>query len=220
MTRLNTLICSKAAAFATIILIGQALIYYTGSGKEVIPAVAPWRQFPAVVDDWKSVADIPLDQDVLDQLKPDDYLNRNYSSDGDPSPVNFFVGYFNSRRNGRAPHSPEWCLPGAGWKSVSTDVIKIPVLGDSKSLPANEYLIEKGVSRELVLYWYHQGTRVEANMVVAQMYSLPDLIMHGRTDTALVRIIVPVQGTDMTGAKHTAEAFAQDVYPLVRGHIL
>jgi EpsI family protein len=209
---------NKAAVVASIILIAQAAFYYSSSAKEVIPPVPAWSQFPAVAGSWTAVTDFPLEQDVLDKLQPDDYLNRNYSTENGGKLANLFVGYFNTRRNGRAPHSPQWCLPGAGWKSLSTKRVSIPV-GDS-TLPANEYLVEKGMDQELVLYWYHQGTRTVANEVVAQMYSLPDLILHLRTDTALVRIIVPVPGTDSQAAVNTAVGFAKIVYPLVLKHIL
>ncbi|MEP6714493.1 MAG: exosortase C-terminal domain/associated protein EpsI [Terriglobia bacterium] len=210
----------RAALLATLILIGQGVIYYNGSGKEVIPAILPWNQFPSEVNQWKAVTDIPIAQDVLDKLRPDDYLNRNYASADQRTVLNFFIGYFNSRRNGRAPHSPEWCLPGAGWKSLSSHTIAIPVGGEGQPLPANEYMIQKGIDKQLVLYWYHQGTREVADDLVAQMYALPELILHGRTDTALIRIIVPVQGGDTAAASTTARNFAAGVYPLVRKHIL
>ena len=220
MNRMNTAMLTKSAIFASLILAVQAVVYYTGSGKEVIPQIAPWSQFPAAMGVWQSGGDVPIEQDVLDQLKPDDYVNRVYASNTNLPAVSLFIGYFNSRRNGRAPHSPEWCLPGAGWKSISTQVISVPIPNDPEALPANEYLIEKGLDRQLVLYWYHQGSRSVASEVLAQMYSLPDLIMHGRTDTALVRIIVPVQSGNTAAAKTIAVGFAQNAYPLIRKHIL
>jgi hypothetical protein len=48
---------------------------------------------------------------------------------------------------------------------------------------------------------------------------LPDLILHGRTDIALVRIMVPVDGNDLTAAKASGVRFAQEAYPLIRQHI-
>ncbi len=220
MIRLRSVITDRAALLATLILVGQGVVYYTGSNKEVIPAVQPWNQFPATVEDWHAVEDIPLDQDTLDKLRPDDYLNRNYASRDARTLANFFVGYFNSRRNGRAPHSPEWCLPGAGWKSVSTRRIKIPIASETQTLTANEHIIEKGLDREVVLYWYDQGTRSVAGELMAQVYSLPDLIFHGRTDTALIRIIVPEPSGEGAQARHAAVTFAQLVFPLVQKHII
>jgi len=199
------------------LLLAQAGFYYTISAKEVIPDIGPWSRFPAHVNGWKAAADEPLDKDVLAELKPDDFLNRDYIS-GKNQVLNLFVGYFNSRRNGRAPHSPEWCLPGAGWKTVSTRVVSIDT-GSGKPLRANEYIVEKGAERQLVVYWYHQGERVMSSEVMAQFYAIPDMILHGRTDTSLVRIIAPVSGNRVEGARDLAFAFARDVYPLIRQQI-
>ena len=200
-----------------VFLLLQAGIYYTISAKEFIPDIGPWSRFPAEVQGWKANADEPIDADALATLKPDDYLNRNYVS-GKNQILNLFVGYFNSRRNGRAPHSPEWCLPGAGWKTVSTRVVSIDT-GSRNPLPANEYVVEKGGDRQLVVYWYHQGERVMSSEVLAQFYAIPDMILHGRTDTSLVRIIAPVSGNRVEAARDVAFEFARDVYPLIRQQI-
>ena len=200
-----------------ILLMAQAGIYYTISGKEFIPDIGPWSRFPSVVNDWNAVGDAPLEQNVLAELKPDDYLNRDYVS-GKGRALNFFVGYFNSRRNGRAPHSPEWCLPGAGWNTVSTRVVSID-RGTGTSFPANEYIVEKGDERQLVVYWYHQGERVLSSEVKAQFYAMPDMILHGRTDTSLVRIIAPVAGNQIEGARGLAFDFARGVFPLIQKQI-
>jgi len=199
------------------LLLAQAGLYYTISAKEVIPDIGPWSRFPAQINGWKASADEPVDPDALAELKPDDFLNRDYVS-GKNQVLNLFVGYFNSRRNGRAPHSPEWCLPGAGWKTASTRVVSIDT-GAGGLLPANEYIVEKAPARQLVVYWYHQGGRVMSSEVVAQFYAIPDMIMHGRTDTSLVRIIVPVTDKGVEGARDLAFDFARDVYPLIRRQI-
>src|SRR5207237_976132 len=98
-------------------------------------------------------------------------------------------------------------------------VVSIPIPNGAGALPANEYLIEKGKISKLVFYWYHQGNRTVASDVVAQLYSLPDLIFHGRTDTALVRVIVPVEGNDLGAARAVGVHFVQAIYPLIRKHI-
>ena len=52
--------------------------------------------------------------------------------------------------------------------------------------------------------------------VMAQFYAIPDMILHGRTDTSLVRIIAPVSGNRIEAARDVAFEFARDVYPLIR----
>lgn len=215
---IRSLIKTRAFPIAAFILLAQTVFYYRGSAKESTPAIAPWGQFPSEVGKWKQSAEMVMEPEVMNALQPDDYIARAYQTADGRRAVTLFVGYFNSRRDGRAPHSPQWCLPGAGWKSMSSKIIDLP-LEPSGSFPANEYLIEKGLSKELVFYWYHQGGRAVANEVAAQIYSIPDLILHGRTDVALIRIMVPEAQRDMAEARAAGIDFAQKIYPLIRQHI-
>ena len=211
------LLKNKSAAIAIVILLAQAGAYYTISAKEVIPKIVPWAEFPSRVGAWQALTDMPMDDAVIAELQPDDYLNRNY---GSPSGrvLNLFIGYFSSRRDGRAPHSPEWCLPGAGWKSLSTRVVQID-LPEGGRIPANEYVVEKAGQKVVVVYWYHQGQKAIASELGAQLYAIPDMVLHGRTDTSLVRIITPSPADDVTDARDTGFAFAREAYPLIREHI-
>ena len=195
----------------------QAAFYYSGSDKDVIPPIERWNQFPTELGGWQSDGDLPMDQAILIALQPDDFLARNYSSAQDPHIASLFVGYFNSRRNGRAPHSPEWCLPGAGWKSIFSKPTTISF--GKEQMEATEYLIQKGSSKELVLYWYHQGSRTVSSDLQAQFYSLPDLILHRRTDIALVRVIVAVDDKGLENAEASGFNFVRTFYPAIRKHI-
>ncbi len=207
----------KSAAVAAAILLVQAGAYYTVAAKQVIPRVGPWIEFPTTLGYWTASDEVPVDDAVLAELKPDDYLNRDYAAP-DRRGLNFFIGYFNSRRDGRAPHSPEWCLPGAGWESLSSTVIHIDVPGVG-SVPANEYIVQKSDQRSMVIYWYYQGQKPIASEVGAQLYAIPDMMLHGRTDTSLVRIITPIVGNDTEGAKNAAFDFARAAVPLIQDHI-
>ncbi len=211
------LLKNKSAAIAIVILLAQAGAYYTISAKEVIPKIVPWAEFPSRVGAWQALTDMPMDDAVIAELQPDDYLNRNY---GSPSGrvLNLFIGYFSSRRDGRAPHSPEWCLPGAGWKSLSTRVVQID-LPEGGRIPANEYVVEKAGQKVVVVYWYHQGQKAIASELGAQLYAIPDMVLHGRTDTSLVRIITPSSTEDVSAAREAGFEFAREAYPLIREHI-
>ncbi|HTA42750.1 MAG TPA: EpsI family protein [Bryobacteraceae bacterium] len=199
------------------LLLAQASIYYTMSAKEVIPDIRPWSEFPTDVKGWQAVADTSLEPEVLAALQPDDYLNRDYVLGRQG--INLFVGYFNSRRDGRAPHSPEWCLPGSGWTPLSKRVVYISPPGERVSVPVNEYIIDKPPSRAVVVYWYHQGEHETPSELTAQLIAVPDMVLHGRTDTSLVRIIAPVAGDQLEASKNSAFSFAREVYPLIRQQI-
>ena len=208
---------NKAVAIAAVVLLAQAGAYYTVSAKEAIPEITPWSEFPSRIGNWRALTDMAMDDAVIAELQPDDYLNRNYASRSGRV-LNLFIGYFSSRRDGRAPHSPEWCLPGAGWKSLSTRVVQIEDAGGGE-IPANEYVVEKSGQRYVVVYWYHQGQKAIASELGAQLYAIPDMVLHGRTDTSLVRIITPSSGDDVADAREAGFAFAREAYPLIREHI-
>lgn len=204
---------------ASVLLLAQIGLYYGMPVKEQIPAVSPWSQFPNEFGAWRWASETPIDPEVLAALQPDDYLQRTYVSTKRDALVSFLVVYFRTRRNGRAPHSPQWCLPGSGWKDVSARVVPLAMPGQPNPPAVNEYIVQKGTERLFVVYWYHQGSHAVANDVIAQLYALPEMILHGRTDTALVRIIVPVAGEQTDRARAEAFQFARDVFPLVSQQI-
>jgi EpsI family protein len=204
---------------ASALLLAQIGAYYSISIKENMPAISPWSQFPTEIAGWQTVTESPMEAESLASLQPDDYLDRNYVSKKRQGIVNLVVVYFRTRRSGRAPHSPQWCLPGAGWKAVSSRVVNLPQRGESGLQAINEYIVQKGAERLLVVFWYHQGSHVVTNDVVAQMYALPEMILHGRTDTALVRIIVPFANDQSDPARDAAFEFVHDAFPLIRNQI-
>jgi EpsI family protein len=60
----------------------------------------------------------------------------------------------------------------------------------------NRAVIEKGLSRQLVYYWFEQrGTRM-TNDYMAKIDVVYDSLTIGRTDGALVRFVTPIAGNE------------------------
>jgi EpsI family protein len=209
----------KAFVVASLFLLVQTAIYYSIAVKEDVPVIVPWNGFARNINQWQTARDLPIDAESLANLQPDDYLHRNYIWAEKGVAVNFLVAYFSTRRTGHAPHSPQWCLPGSGWKDVSSRPVQLSIPYEATPIAVNEYIVEKGPEKQVVVYWYHQGTRVVANELVAQLYALPEMLLHGRTDTALVRVIVPVKADSIDSARANALEFARDVFPFVKKQI-
>lgn len=203
----------------SLILILQIAVYYTWSRKEVIPETKPWSEFPETIGPWKAVSESQMPEEVFERLRPDDYLHREYRSGAEQPPANLFIGYFKTRRGGYAPHSPKDCLPGAGWIPVSSSVMDLPVDEQSGSIPLNHFVVEKSGVQWLVLFWYHQDGKIFANELKAQFFSVPQLLFHGRTDIALVRLIVPVIRGDLKDTEALAYPLAKSIFGLVQSHI-
>ena len=81
----------------------------------------------------------------------DDHLNRAVPV-GESGALGLYVGYYQSQRQGEALHSPLFCLPGAGWQPV--DDRETSARRRNRSPAVKELVVERGVDRLLVLYWY------------------------------------------------------------------
>jgi EpsI family protein len=167
-----------------------------------------------------------MDQETLDVLGKGDFLNRDYlpvagapARGPDSGMVSLFIGYFPTQRTGQSIHSPQHCLPGAGWTFEPQGVIDLTDAA-GKKYSVGDYLITNGSSKQEVLYWYQMQGRSIANDYKAKLYTLADSIRYGRTDAALVRIITPVtDGQDPGEARTRAVAFAEQIAPLLPAYI-
>ena len=73
--------------------------------------------------------------------------------------------------------------------------------------------INAETDRAVVLYWYAVHGRMIGNEIVSKAWLLHDSLRFQRSDAALVRIVVPVQGTAIDAAQREGLLFAHDVLP-------
>ena len=102
------------------------------------------------------------------------------------------VSYYDRQTHGKSIHSPRNCLPGAGWEIMHGDEQAITV--DGRSYTLNRYVLKNRNAIALAYYWYQGRGRVTANEYVVKWNLLRDAAIHGRTEEALVRVVVPVTG--------------------------
>jgi EpsI family protein len=117
------------------------------------------------------------------------------------------------------------CLPAAGWEPVVKDYIDVPVIsseGVGQTISINRYVIEKGLSRSVVLYWYQSHGRVIANEYQSKILMVIDAVRLNRTDAALVRVVSPILGPGVE-AEHAASQLAVDfvktTFPLLEKYL-
>ncbi len=205
---------------ASLILIGTLGLVRSLSHGESIPAKKPFSEFPMTIAGRWEGQEVGLQEKVLEVLKVSDYLMRVYqptnhsgviNSDLPRVPVSLYVGYYASQRTGATYHSPQNCLPGAGWQFMEFELPVIE-LEDGPSIQINKVLIQKGMDYQLVLYWYQDRGRVIASEYWAKGYMIWDAMTQNRTDGSLVRITLPVVD-DPEQAFDVAVAFLQDMWP-------
>ncbi len=203
---------------AALLIAAAAIFLQTRARGEVFPARSPLPLFPMQIAGWTGT-DVSIEKDVLDILKPSDYLLRVYRNPQEPVYVDLFIPYFLSQRTGETPHSPQHCLPGAGWTPVDNQHIVLATPGH-EPFPANRYLIEKGDSRQLVIYWFWAHDRGVASEYWAKYYLIADSIKMNRSDGSLVRVTTPMfPGETADAAQQRLLPFIADVVPLLDRYI-
>jgi exosortase D (VPLPA-CTERM-specific) len=203
---------SRAALVSCVVLIaaGGAGIQLISHRAEIIPERTPFADFPQGIGAWHGHTGM-LDNATEQGLGLTDYILADYSKPGG-QPVNLYVAYYNSQRNGYAPHSPSVCIPGDGWLITQFDSISYDGLGTK--LPLNRAIIQKGRTRELVYYWFDERGRQIANEYWAKWYLLTDAIIRNRTDGALVRLVTEIlPGETVQDADRRLQSFMGDVVP-------
>jgi EpsI family protein len=207
---------SRAALAATAFIVLQGALIYNAIRPEAIPAGQPLSGLPAMLGNWRLIQEGVVDTDTQAVLKADDLLNRYYGSG--QNAANLFVAAFRSQRNGKAPHSPKNCLPGSGWTPLHAGEISVDV-GRGAPIQVNRYVVAHGDDRSLVLYWYQSRDRAIASEYTAKFWVVVDAMRLNRTDTALVRVVVPIVDKDEAAATQAATDFVRSFYGTLRTYL-
>lgn len=200
-----------------------ALVLHVRGDQDKFVASRPLSELASNLDN-RTAVDIPISPDSLAVLGKGDFLNREYSNNTAPdvsgrAPIGLYIAYFATQRTGQAIHSPQNCLPGAGWTFLSSGVTQFTD-DAGKVYKVGDYLITNGTSTQEALYWYQMHGRSIASDYRAKAYTLADSIRYGRTDAALVRIITPViPGEDRNDARNRAITFAKQLTPLLPAYV-
>ncbi len=134
------------------------------------------------------------------------YMFREYRPDG-YLPFSVYVGYYDEQHQGKTIHSPKNCLPAGGWEPVEAGAITITT--PDGPVTVNRYRIVNGKAQALVYYWYQGRGRVAHDELRVKFELLRDATLRGRTEEALVRIVVMLTGDDVAGA----DRIARDAVP-------
>jgi len=131
------------------------------------------------------------------------YAFRVFEGDSGAVQLSVYVGYYEAQSQGRTIHSPKNCLPGAGWEPISSETRTLDAQG--YRFPVNRYVLENKGHQALVYYWYQGRGRISASEYLVKWELVRDRALAGRSDEALVRIVVPVtSGLTLAGADSIA----------------
>lgn len=212
-----SLLRSRFVYGLTLVLAIQTILFYSASHGENTPLPAPLSTFPIVMGPWHMMQEGTIDRETQDILRADDVMTRAYNSP--EGSANLFIAYFKTQREGQSPHSPKNCLPGSGWQTVPSETGRVDVPVPGGSIHINQFVVSKGEDQSVVYYWYQSQGRVIADEFAAKFYLVSDSIRHHRSDTALVRFVVPIRGSDPRPAEKIGKDFIMASYPIIRSFL-
>lgn len=173
--------------------------------QEKVPPRAPMSTIQLAAPGYR-VKDVVVDSAERAVAGMSDYLMRGFQRDSLDPGFSVYVGYYDYQIQGKTIHSPKNCLPGAGWEAMESGVRQVPVGG--RSYPMNRYLLANQGAQALVYYWYQGRGRVEASEYTVKWNLMRDAALHGRTEEALVRIVVMLDGNAVRAGRG-AEVYAR-----------
>jgi EpsI family protein len=201
-----------------LLLTGTLGLLRARNREEVLPSHGSLSGFPLSLGDWQG-RDLPIDPATREVLGPGDFLLRDYLNLSQRQAANLFIAFFPSQRQGDTIHSPKNCLPGSGWTPVQSTRIWIDGQ-NRRRVEVNQFLIENGGQRALVLYWYQAHGHVTPSEYAAKYHLVTDAIVMNRSDGALVRIVTVLRnGESASDAASRAIRLAQLVGPLLDSYI-
>jgi EpsI family protein len=206
---------------AAVLMLATALVLQAHSRGEFFPPRASLSSLPLQIDGWTGTDD-PLDKQTLDILGPGEFLMRDYERASQPQPepwINLYIAYFPTQKAGDTIHSPNHCLPGAGWVPTSREVVRL-THPDGSSFPVNRYVVAKAGERQLVLYWFQAHGRAVASEYWAKYYLVSDSVRMNRSDGALVRLMTPMlDGESPDAAQTRMMNLGSQFLPLLESYI-
>ena len=207
---------SVPARVVTLLLLVHAALLYSSVRPEVVPSSRPLAEVPATLGSWTLLEEGVVEPEIKEMLNADDLLNRVYGKGSEHASL--FVAAYKTQRAGNAPHSPKNCLPGSGWTPLASGELTLD--GEQgQPITVNRYVVTSGDNRQLVLYWYQSRNRVVASEYRAKFWVMVDSMRLNRTDTALVRVVIPIRGNDDAQADRTAVEFVQSFFGTLRGYL-
>ncbi|HQZ96589.1 MAG TPA: EpsI family protein [Pyrinomonadaceae bacterium] len=190
-----------------IVVGGIAVNWFVNRGETSIER-KPLTELSQTLGDWRQRgSEIKFSEQTESVLKTSDYTMREYTF-ADGRIANIYVGYYSSQRSGATYHSPQNCLPGAGWVMKDPQIIDIPT-ADGKTFKANRYIVENGIYNEVMIYWYQGRGRVEASEYTDKINTIWDSVTRSRSDGAIVRVMTSVGADEAAGLKAASDLSAR-----------
>jgi len=184
-----------------ILLAGGCLLVALVQRQQAVPLAGSLSQLPREMLGFKST-DIPVSPEEQRIAGMSSFVLRVFSDSSARAAFSVYVGYYEAQSQGKSIHSPKNCLPGAGWEPLSSGQTTVPT--PRGAFRVNRYVLANGSRTAVVYYWYQGRGRIQASEYAVKWDLLRDKAVRGRSEEALVRIVVPYTGGRLAAADSLA----------------
>ncbi len=197
-----------------VLLIGGVFINWFEQRGEAETVRKPLAEMPAQLGVWRQKGGaIRFEAATESVLRTSDYTMREFVAP-DNRLANLYVGYYASQRTGATYHSPQNCLPGAGWVMKQPERIEIKT-ESGRTFQANKFIIENGVYKEVLIYWYQGRGRRTASEYDDKINTVWDSVTRRRSDGAMVRVMTSVGNSEADATAAAVDVAAQAADKLI-----
>ena len=200
-TRITGIRASRGLAIGALLTLAVSGAWALQQGNKPAPLDRdPFSLFPRQIGEWTGNFS-SLTPGIEQELAATDYIAASYSHPAESEPVALFSAFYARQTDGSYIHSPEVCLPGGGWEIYRFETMLVDMEETGYGLfEVNRAVIQKGLAKQLVYYWFEQRGKRMTNDFTTKMSVVYDSLMINRTDGAIVRYITPIRGNEPQGA--------------------
>jgi len=157
---------------------------------------------------------VKWDAKTIENSGADAYGSMLYE-DGEGHTYQVYFG--GALRNNDNFHTPNVCMPAAGWEVLSRTKVPFDAYAVDRSNPhMQRMLLQRGTRQMLVYFWFQAGTRLAEDEWTVRYYRLLD-ILHGAplSPTLIVSVYVPLAGGEEE-TEQAARQFLDSIGPYLR----
>lgn len=168
--------------------------------------------FPLTINEWQGKEE-SMDPEIIRLSGAEQALNATYANT-DKQIVSLFIGYRGSPfvESENFFHSPNVCLPSAGWRTIQSTTYTIKGVPVFNALTIAKMVIEKMGQRQLVYYWFQTKNRTSYDVNINRFHLALHAIKRDSTHDLFIRPITPIYpGESIEDAEKRMDQFVRDM---------
>ena len=196
----------------SVLLLLVGLLSYTTAALPRITIQGGFSDFPLNIKEWKGHLE-QIDPEMVDASGAEEALNASYYTEHGGS-IFLYIGYRGSPfvESENFFHSPNVCLPSAGWKTRMFTKHTIADVPQFDTIVARKMLIEKMGQTQLVYYWFQTKSHTSFDVNITRFHLAWHAIQRDNTYDLFIRPITPIQANEtIEEAEKRMDQFVRDM---------